>query len=147
MLVWQQATNTTCFLIDQEIASPQYFQLKLLQWCVRRFPPHGKIDQICQVTLYISFKDFSIIQLGFDCMSRISKSIQWRRKMELGTGWQNDIFLVDFAQNNKYDKKKVFFLLSCSGMVWKTHDTHKPSFLHSFNKEKINGTLQCHTLT
>ena len=37
--------------------------------------------------------------------------------MELGTGRQNDIFLVDFAQNNKYDKKKVFFLLLCSGMV------------------------------
>ena len=127
MLVWQQqATGATCFHINQEIASPQYFQLKNLQWCVRKFPASRKIDQIFQVTLSMShskiFQSSDKDSIVF-CMRRISNPIQWRRKMELVLERQTDIFLVDLHKIIKiWQQKSVCFF------NWGIEHTNKTSF-------------------
>ena len=139
MLVWQQqATKHHMLSYQPRNCFPAIFSIKSSPMMCENIPTEWKNWlNLPGDVFHVSFKDFSIIRQGFDCvlydMRRISNPIQWRRKMELVIEWQTDIFLVDLHKiikiwqekgcffqlgtSNKNIQKKSFFCLTQSAQI------------------------------
>ena len=121
MLVWQQqATKHHMLSYQPRNCFPAIFSIKSSPMMCENIPTEWKNWlNLPGDVFHVSFKDFSIIRQGFDCvlydMRRISNPIQWRRKMELVIEWQTDIFLVDLHKIIKiWQEKGCFFQLGTS---------------------------------